>query len=585
MPQLDRPPIERLPDILAALSTALDGPPRHRLQELGERLRGGRFQLAVLGQFKRGKSTFINALIGAPLLPVAVLPLTAVPIFVAWGPTARAKVCFANGRPAEELSSQDPEAVRDFLFRFTSEEANPANRLAVDRVELFYPASLLADEVVLIDTPGIGSTHRHNTEAALRVLPECDAALFVVSVDPPITEAELAYLRDVRAAISTLVYVLNKIDYVPDAERKRVSDFLRRVLRENGLWNSEATVFEISASRGLDAKMSADPASLETSGLPAVEAYLTQTLAGRKVQLLQQAIRHKALRIAQTALEEIRFRIRTHEMPIEDLAARGDAFRQALASIDRQRKTNPDLIDGERRRLKAELEQRIAQLRRDTRVHLESECLAPGAEPDAAQLSAALETVFETACHQLTAQFQHVLAQALDDQRRRIGESIEEVRRIAGTIFDVSFETEPEIETIVIAEEPYWVTSKLETGLLEAPAALVERLLPASVRAARQRTRAMHELDELILRNAENLRWALMRGIEETFRRASPAFDAQLDAAIHAIDDIVDQAFKRKSDQSDAVAGEISQLEQMHRRVSELLTQLLVLSDVDKEQG
>ena len=84
--------------------------------------------------------------------------------------------------------------MREKLTAFVTEEANPRNVLNVARVDVFLPAQLLERGVVLIDTPGVGSTHRHQTAAADAVLPECDAALFVVSADPPITEIEIDYL-------------------------------------------------------------------------------------------------------------------------------------------------------------------------------------------------------------------------------------------------------------------------------------------------------------------------------------------------------------------------------------------------------
>ena len=65
-----------------------------------------------------------------------------------------------------------------------AEEANPENQLGVERVDLLYPADILANGTVIIDTPGVGSTLQHNTEAAVQVLPKSDAALFVISADP-----------------------------------------------------------------------------------------------------------------------------------------------------------------------------------------------------------------------------------------------------------------------------------------------------------------------------------------------------------------------------------------------------------------
>lgn len=126
---------------------------------------------------------------------MAVIPLTAVSTFIAWRPRPLARVGFRDGRPPEQCTAHEPDAIRDFLFRFVAEEANPKNCLGVERVELFYPASILEGGTVLIDTPGVGSTHRHNTDAALQLIPACDAVLFVVSADPPITEVELGYLR------------------------------------------------------------------------------------------------------------------------------------------------------------------------------------------------------------------------------------------------------------------------------------------------------------------------------------------------------------------------------------------------------
>jgi predicted GTPase len=177
-----------------------------RLRVLRRRLEHERLQLAVLGQFKRGKSTFINALLGADVLPTAVIPLTAVATFIAWRREPLVVVHFKDNARSEEFSPQTTAEIRDILFRFVAEEANPENRLGVERVELFYPADILAHGTVIIDTPGVGSTLRHNTEAALRVLPECDAAFFVVSADPPITEAELEYLSRLKAKMARVFF-------------------------------------------------------------------------------------------------------------------------------------------------------------------------------------------------------------------------------------------------------------------------------------------------------------------------------------------------------------------------------------------
>lgn len=166
----------------AKLLESLDG--------LRQRHAEHRFQLAVLGQFKRGKSMLLNALLGADALPTGVIPVTAIPMFLQAAPTARLRVTFIACR-IEESDADGPAALRQRLTAYVTEGANPRNMLGIARVEVFLPSELLARGVVLIDTPGVGSTFHHNTAAADAVLPECDAALFVVSADPPITEVEV----------------------------------------------------------------------------------------------------------------------------------------------------------------------------------------------------------------------------------------------------------------------------------------------------------------------------------------------------------------------------------------------------------
>lgn len=128
------------------------------LHTLRERLQEARLQIAILGQFKRGKSTFINALLRAPLLPSAVVPATAVPTFIAWGPEPHIRVSYQDSRPSEDFSPPDPAAIRAELDQWVTEEGNPVNRRKVRRVDLSFPADVLRDGMVVIDTPGVGST-------------------------------------------------------------------------------------------------------------------------------------------------------------------------------------------------------------------------------------------------------------------------------------------------------------------------------------------------------------------------------------------------------------------------------------------
>jgi hypothetical protein len=136
-----------------------------RLEALQQRFSVSRFQLAVLGQFKRGKSMLLNALLGADVLPTGVIPVTAIPTFLQFAPAWRLRVTF-SGDLIEETDVDGPLALRERLTEIVTEAANPHNRLGVSRVDVFLPSALLGRGVVLIDTPGVDSTLRHNTAAA-----------------------------------------------------------------------------------------------------------------------------------------------------------------------------------------------------------------------------------------------------------------------------------------------------------------------------------------------------------------------------------------------------------------------------------
>jgi hypothetical protein len=155
---------------------------------------------------------------------------------------------FADGRrEARDLAQ---------VGRFVSEEANPGNALGVARVVARLPAPLLDQGVRLVDTPGVGSVHPHNTLATGAYLPNLDAAVLVVSADPPISEAERGFLAQVVEHAVRLFVVLNKADYLTPDELARAVGFTERVVRQVAPdW--PGPVYALSARPGVG-----DPAQL-----------------------------------------------------------------------------------------------------------------------------------------------------------------------------------------------------------------------------------------------------------------------------------------------------------------------------------
>ena len=160
------------------------------LTQLLDKLRENRFNLVILGAFKRGKSTLINALMGEAVLPTSIIPLTSVVTILGYGERLEIRVHFQNG--------QRTVITQEELAAYITEKGNPRNHKGVREVEIAYPSDYLRDGVRIIDTPGVGSVYSHNTEVAYNYLPQVDAAVFVVTVDPPLSAAEEDFLKDIR---------------------------------------------------------------------------------------------------------------------------------------------------------------------------------------------------------------------------------------------------------------------------------------------------------------------------------------------------------------------------------------------------
>ncbi len=241
-----------------------------KLTRLSARQNAGMLHLAVLGQFKRGKSTLVNALVGAEVLPTSAVPLTAIPTLIRYGERFSLSVEFRDDRGIANVSAGTVDDVRTAIAGYATEKENPNNRPGVSRVDLAMPVAFLERGIVLIDTPGVGSTYTHNTETTLRFLEQCDAALFVLSSDPPITASEIEFLRRVKNHVEHLIFVLNKVDYLSEKERAEVIAFVRSVIYTESQDVEELPFFPVSAREGLEARLHGNADGWSAGGLTAV---------------------------------------------------------------------------------------------------------------------------------------------------------------------------------------------------------------------------------------------------------------------------------------------------------------------------
>jgi len=288
-------------------------------RNLADRMSEGRFYVACIGQFKRGKSTVLGALLGDRVLPTGVLPITAVPTVIRYGRTKSARVRFRGGTWAD-IAPTD-------LSQYVSEEHNPENTKGVVAVEVFVHSPLLAEGMCLVDTPGLGSVFAGNSAATQAFVPHIDAAIVVVGADPPIAGEELGIVEEVGKQVRDLVVVLNKADRTSDTDRELAKSFTRKVL-EKRLRRPVGPIYEISAEERLQNR---GPERNWGDFVGALETLVRES--GRN--LVQAAGERGLRRLGEELLSIIAEEKDTLTRPIEESEQRIERLRETITGADR----------------------------------------------------------------------------------------------------------------------------------------------------------------------------------------------------------------------------------------------------------
>lgn len=339
------------PDAMQPLLTELRGlvPPADAaaVDELTRRWSGHALRVLVAGEAKRGKSTLVNRLLDRAVLPAGVVPLTAVATTVRHGPVEQVTARFTDGAveclPLERLAE------------LVTEPGNPGNVRGVLDVTVTLPMPLLAGGLELVDTPGVGSVHTRNTIEAAAALDRMDAAIFVLSADPPISASERDFLRQVREQAVTVFCVLNKADRLTAAELAETIAFTRQVVASE--LGGDVPVYALSARADLPAD--AGPAA---SGLELFRDAFTRYVAGAGRADLAQSVGARAVRLARSVQDTQLVTIAALDLSADDLTTRLKNFQKALDAVQQQRAETAAIGAAAFRQLRADTDGQAADL-------------------------------------------------------------------------------------------------------------------------------------------------------------------------------------------------------------------------------
>jgi GTP-binding protein EngB required for normal cell division len=272
--------------------------------------------VAILGQFKAGKSSFVNSLIGQDVLPVGVIPVTTVITRLLHGDKPLALVTRFDGSTLE--------VPIDEVGEFISEEKNPANAKNVEVVDIALPALSRYPGLRLVDTPGLGSVFKYNTETSEEWLPHVGAAILAVSADRPLSDSDLTLLRELARYTPKILLLLTKVDLLSLGQQKEVIGFFKNTLQREISQN--LPVYPYSTK-------------IRTEMLKSrVDALLLGLSKNRDAEFAH-ILEHKVASLAKSSIAYLEIALKTSEKADED--------RASLKNLILTEKLNYDLIRSE----------------------------------------------------------------------------------------------------------------------------------------------------------------------------------------------------------------------------------------------
>jgi GTPase Era involved in 16S rRNA processing/uncharacterized protein YdbL (DUF1318 family) len=309
------------------------------------------FSIAVVGEFKRGKSTFINALLGKEILPADVAPTTATLNRVTYGMTPRVQVFFKDesGQPGAPT-----EVGIEQLGEFVTKQSEAASQVA--EAVVYYPIPYCENNVSIIDTPGLNDDEAM-TRVTLGVLPKVDAAIFVVMANAPFSRFEGDFLNNLLShALGGIFFVVTAIDRIrKPEERQKILNLIherietavtRRAEEQFGKDSEEyrlylrrfgqPRVFGLSGYDALEARVGNDLELLEASGFKAFEGALSRFLTEERGAVALRALAERVVSLGEKLLRTLELQRGAAQLRVQDFDRAAAEMEAGLEALRRQ---------------------------------------------------------------------------------------------------------------------------------------------------------------------------------------------------------------------------------------------------------
>jgi small GTP-binding protein len=293
-------------------------------------------RVAIVGEFNAGKSTFINAVIGADVAPTGVLPTTATLHHLRYAPDPFARIQFHPDAPSDVKERIVPSSELRAALKGADAEW-------VTRVEILQPISSLT-RVEILDTPGFNAPDTRHTAAARSAFEEADAAIWLLDAAQPLKQTERRILEEAKVARLPVQILVNKADRLKPDDLEKVMATVEESLVETGI-RSWAEPVALSARLALSGKLG-DEEALAKSGWEHVQRLLDEQIVGRSNELKERGLRRRAGKVVHLMLERARELALDEQTALEAARARAQELALRAANLEREADEAAQVIAG-----------------------------------------------------------------------------------------------------------------------------------------------------------------------------------------------------------------------------------------------
>ena len=551
-------------------------------RELVKKLEEDRFHLVVVGEFNHGTSTFVNALLGETVLPVGVTPTTAAIHHLKYADKPEATVVFQSGK-RDAIPFED---TRRFAVgggaSLDGSAGDGAPRDEVDYLEVGYPAALLKERILLVDTPGVNDLSLQRSDITYSYIPRADAVLFLLDAGQILKESERQFLNDklLKASRDKIVFVITKWDILDETEKSEALAYARTQLAN---LVKDPVVFPISSETALQGNRDA-------SGMPELLAHLTTFLAEERGRILLDNALGEGQNVGNLLSKGVDARRRSLSMKTEELERRIKTLEEDLkgtaGTIEQRRMKIREEISGIKVGAQKDLERFVEDTIRQLPNVIESakqddlrKFLPAFLEDTFRQWAEAESTEIAAKLEQLAEKTIALIKEDAHDATKRVGEALGgDVKKL-----DIQIDTfryDASIAAVLVLGLGMMFVNVMVGGLLTIAAPIMALVLRDRIdaeykkRAVEQAPEVLRQaakqvgpkIDEMIEEFAKKLdTWVVTAG-EELYREVLEVLNASRDARAKADHDEA----KAKAE----VDAQGERLERANKRVADLRAEI-----------